>query len=376
MTALYVGLISGTSMDGIDAALVDFTGERPRLRHALNHPYPRDLHARLEQLLAPDWQGPVTEIGHLHAALGTRFGEAARHLLSAAGVSATDVRAIGSHGQTVCHAPSGDEAFSLQLADASRIAAVTGITTVADFRSRDIALGGQGAPLVPAFHAAVLGADDEHRVILNLGGIANVTDLPAGPARVIRGFDTGPANTLMDGWIRRHAGSHYDQGGAWAVSGTPIPALLGTLLEEPYLALPPPKSTGRELFNLAWLDRHLACWAPGAAPADVQATLLEFTAVTVAEAIARHCGHPARVIACGGGAHNHALMRRLGELLPDSQVESSADHDLPPDWVEAMTFAWLARQTLRGQPGNLPSVTGARRAAVLGAITPVPDLDH
>jgi len=376
--SLYIGLISGTSMDGIDAALVAIGAERPSLHHALTLPYPPDLHARLERLLDPDWQGPLAEIGHLHAALGDHFAEAARALLETAGVAAHTVRAIGSHGQTVCHAPQGSEAFSLQLADASRIAAGTGITTVADFRSMDIALGGQGAPLVPAFHADVFASPDEHRVILNLGGIANITDLPsAAEDAPVRGLDTGPASTLMDGWIRRHRGEDFDADGAWAASGTPIPALLQALLAEPYLSLPPPKSTGREHFNLAWLDRQLAGLSlETAAPVDVQATLLEFTATTIATAISQHCWSAGRLIVCGGGAHNTALMCRLAERLPDLPLEDSGTHGIAPDWVEAMTFAWLAHQTLQGRPGNLPSVTGARRPAVLGAMTTPPDLDH
>lgn len=357
-------------MDGIDAALVAIENGRTRLRHALTHPYTPELHTRLERLLDPDWQGPLTEVGHLHAALGDHFARAARALLESADVSAHTIRAIGSHGQTVCHAPGGGEAFSLQLADASRIAAGTGITTVADFRSMDIALGGQGAPLVPAFHADVFASPDEHRVILNLGGIANITDLPRTVEDApVRGFDTGPASTLMDGWIRRHRGQDFDADGAWAASGTPITALLQALLAESYLSLPPPKSTGREHFNLAWLDRQLdGLSLETAAPADVQATLLEFTATTAATAIMQHCTGTERVIVCGGGTHNGSLMRRLDELMPGIPVEDSGAHGIAPDWVEAMTFAWLAHQTLQGDPGNVPSVTGAARAAVLGAI--------
>ena len=368
MAELYVGLISGTSMDGIDAALVDFQGGSPRLLHALNHPYPSDLHARVEALLAPDWQGSLAAIGHLHAALGTLFGDAARCLLEATATPAGDVHAIGSHGQTVCHAPAGGEGFTLQLADPNRIAVTAAITTVADFRGKDVALGGEGAPLVPAFHAATLRSPEEHRVVLNLGGIGNVTDLPVGDTAPVRGFDTGPANTLMDAWIRRHLGQPYDDQGGWAASGRVLPGLLEGMLAEPYLALPPPKSTGRELFNPAWLEDHVARHAPDASAQDIQATLLELSARSIAEAITTHCGRPERVIACGGGAHNAELLRRLGELLPSSRIETSTDLGVPADWMEAMAFAWLARQTLQHRPGNLPAVTGARRPAVLGAI--------
>lgn len=369
MAERYVGLISGTSTDGVDAVLVDLHGRSPRLLKALNHPYPEPLRARLESLITPGWQGTLKEIGHLHAALGAAFAEAATRLLEAAAVDPGSVRAIGSHGQTVCHAPQGAEAFSLQLGDPSRIAATTGITTVADFRSKDIALGGEGAPLVPAFHAATLQSPEENRVILNLGGIANLSLLPAGTTGPTGGFDTGPANTLMDGWIHRHREQTYDRDGAWAASGAVHPALLDSMLSDPYFATRPPKSTGREHFNATWLDRHLAKQA-AIAPVDVQATLLELTARSITDAIAVAETRPARVIACGGGTHNRALMERLAALLAPIPLETSGDHGIPADWMEAMAFAWLARQTLHHAPGNVPEVTGARHPAILGAIHP------
>lgn len=370
MPEFYVGLISGTSTDGVDAALVDFEGGGAVLVHALNHPYPWDLRKRTEDLLSPEWEGPLTAFGRLHAALGTQFAAAASRLIEEAGVDKAAIRAIGSHGQTVCHHPHGDEAFTLQLADPNRICALTGITTVADFRGKDIALGGQGAPLAPAFHAAMLQSREESRVILNLGGIANITVLPSEAGIVSTGYDTGPANTLMDGWSRRHRGIPFDENGEWAASGTAISALLEALMSEPYLALPAPKSTGRELFNQAWLDPILRQYAPDAEPADVQATLLEFTARSIAEAIARDGAHPDRVLVCGGGAHNRYLLARLAALLGDTPVETTTEHGVPVDWMEAMAFAWMARQTLHHRPGNLASVTGACRPAILGAIYP------
>ena len=368
MAELYVGLISGTSTDGIDAVLVDFAAELPVVIDGLTHPYPAELRTRIESIISPQWQGSLTEIGRLHAALGSEFAKAANRLLDVTGTRATQVKAIGSHGQTVCHAPGDPDGFTLQLGDANRICTLTGISTVADFRGKDVALGGEGAPLVPAFHAATLGSASEDRVVLNLGGIANITRLPARAASADAGFDTGPANTLMDGWIQRHRGERYDRAGSWAATGQVDDTLLQHLLAEPYLKLRPPKSTGRERFNMDWLDRHLECLTHLASPADIQATLLEFTARTVTMAIDREGSRPSRLIACGGGAHNTQLMRRIAGLLPDVRVVMSDAFGIPVDWMEAMAFAWLARETLHHRPGNIPAVTGASRAAVLGAI--------
>jgi anhydro-N-acetylmuramic acid kinase len=277
------------------------------------------------------------------------------------------VRAIGCHGQTLRHRPA--DGYTLQIGNAALLAELTGITVVADFRSRDIASGGQGAPLVPAFHAEVLGHATIHRVIANLGGIANITDLPPGGA--VRGWDTGPGNMLLDAWIKRHQGTHYDRDGAWAVSGKADPGLLASLLKHDYLGLPPPKSAGREQFNLEWLDAILASHGQKRiAPADVQATLLEFTATSLCEAIRRECPGMQELYVCGGGARNGALMRRIGALLPGARVDTTTALGIDPDWMEALAFAWLARQTLHGVPGNLPAVTGARGPRILGAIHP------
>ncbi|HET6397787.1 MAG TPA: anhydro-N-acetylmuramic acid kinase, partial [Pseudoxanthomonas sp.] len=272
---------------------------------------------------------------------------------------------IGSHGQTVRHRPGGEAPFTLQIGDGNVIAERSGIATVADFRRRDVAAGGHGAPLVPAFHAALLHSESEDRAVLNLGGIGNYTLLPRqGP---VRGFDTGPANALLDAWCQRHTGAAFDADGAFAAGGTVDEALLARLLDEPWFALPPPKSTGREQFHLDWVQARLR---GGESPADVQATLLELSAATAADALRAHQPRTARVLACGGGVRNPVLMRRLAARLPGVAVESTAAHGLDPDFVEAMAFAWLARQTLAGLPGNLPAVTGARGPRVLGVVHP------
>jgi anhydro-N-acetylmuramic acid kinase len=369
MADYYIGLISGTSMDGIDAALV--SGESPpRGIHYHHHPYPGALRERL-LVLAEDRQAfSLDDYGHLDSELGVQFARAALDLLEQARLPATQVRAIGSHGQTVRHRPNGPNPFSLQIGDPNRIVALTGITTVADFRRRDLALGGEGAPLVPAFHNAVLRSAGEDRVILNLGGIANVTILPSDASAPVTGFDTGPANVLLDAWCARHRQQDYDANGAWAASGTAHPALLERLLQHEYLARPAPKSTGREEFSLAWLERQLESLGADLAPADVQATLAQYSARTVADAIGLHAPGTSRVLVCGGGAHNTDLLRRMAAMLPAMVVETTATQGLDPDRVEAMAFAWLAQQTLEGKAGNLPAVTGASAPTVLGGIYP------
>lgn len=367
----YLGLMSGTSMDAVDAVLAEATPEAFSVRAARALPLPAAVAERLRRLALPgpaDPAGPdlVDELGTADRLVAELFAEAALALLAAAGVAATAVRAIGSHGQTLRHRPRGDHPFTLQVGDPNLIAMRTGIPVVSDFRRRDVALGGQGAPLVPAFHAAVFADPGEYRAVLNLGGIANLTLLP--PGADVTGFDTGPANTLLDAWARRHLGTRCDEDGRWAASGRVDAALLDRLLQHPFLALPAPKSTGPEEFSPAWLDAGLAALGHAPAPADVQATLAEFTARTVADALAPR--HPARLVACGGGARNPFLMARLAALLPATRVESSAAHSIDPEHVEAAAFAWLAARTLAGLPGNLPSVTGAERPAVLGAVWP------
>jgi anhydro-N-acetylmuramic acid kinase len=367
---LYIGLISGTSMDAVNAVLAEVSTQGFRVLAAHGTPMPGPLAARLRRLAVPAPRAAgdpdaIDELGDLDALVAELFAGAALSLLAVSGLEPSAIRAIGSHGQTLRHRPRAVRPFTLQIGDPNIIAARTGISVVADFRRRDMALGGQGAPLVPGFHAAVFADPGEQRAVLNLGGIANVTLLE--PHRPVTGFDTGPANGLMDHWVRRHLGQAFDDGGAWAGSGEVSPRLLEALLAHPYLALPAPKSTGPEDFTPAWLDETIARKGP-LAPVTVQATLCEFTAVTVAGAL--RPSPPRRLIACGGGAHNQHLLARLAAHLPQTTVETSQMHGIDPDQVEAAAFAWLAARTVSGLPGNVPTVTGARNAAVLGATWP------
>jgi anhydro-N-acetylmuramic acid kinase len=356
--------MSGTSLDGIDAVLAEIgPAGQPRLLHTHYLPYPDSLRAQLLALHAPQ----ADEI-HLAALAANELAQLYAGAVSALldGVARDSVRAIGCHGQTLRHRPA--DGYTLQIGNAALLAELTGITVVADFRSRDIAAGGQGAPLVPAFHAQALRHPDIHRVIANIGGIANITDLP--PDSTVRGWDTGPGNMLLDAWIKRHRGEHYDRDGAWAASGSIHPGLLAALTQHAYLQSQPPKSAGREQFNLDWLDATLGTLNEALDPVDVQATLLEFTASSLADAVKRECGGVQELYVCGGGAHSGALMQRIGGHLPKVRVATTAALGIDPDWVEALAFAWLARQTLHHAPGNLPSVTGARGERILGAIYP------
>jgi anhydro-N-acetylmuramic acid kinase len=355
-------------MDAVDAALAEVTASGFSVLGASTTPLPAALGARLRRLATPGASAEldqIDELGELDNLVGELFAAAALGLLRTHGVAPAAIRAIGSHGQTVRHRPRTSHPFTLQIGDPNLIAARTGIPVAADFRRRDMALGGQGAPLVPAFHAAVFTDPGEARAVLNLGGIANLTLLV--PGAPVTGFDTGPANGLMDAWARRHLGQAFDDGGAWAAAGEVSAPLLAALLAHPFLALPAPKSTGPEDFTAAWLD-ELVARAGGLQPVAVQATLCEFTAVTVAAALAETA--PARLIVCGGGVHNRHLLARLAAHLPQARVESSARHGVDPDHVEAAAFAWLAARTLAGLPGNLPTVTGATSPAVLGALWP------
>jgi len=356
--------MSGTSLDGVDAVLAEIgPAGQIRLLHTHYLPYPDALRARLLALHAPQ----PDEI-HLAAvaanALARLYAEAVKALLD--GFVPDRVRAIGCHGQTLRHRPA--DGYTLQIGNAALLAELTRIAVVADFRSRDIAAGGQGAPLVPAFHARALRDPDAHRVIANIGGIANLTDLPANGT--VRGWDTGPGNMLLDAWIQRHSGARYDRDGAWAASGAVHDSLLAALTKHDFLQRPPPKSTGREQFNLDWLDAILGSLDAAVAPADVQATLLEFTALSLTDAVKRECMGAQELYVCGGGAHNGALMQRIRACLPGVRVATTATLGIDPDWMEALAFAWLARQTLHHAPGNLPAVTGARGERVLGAIYP------
>jgi anhydro-N-acetylmuramic acid kinase len=366
MSHYYIGLISGTSIDGIDAVLVEFGDRSVRVISANTCKYPAEL---AEQLLAVTRQPQDCTpdvLGMLDHWVGKCFRDAALQLLEKSGSSPNQVRAIGSHGQTIRHQPDADRPFTLQIGDANLVAKGTGIDCVADFRRADMALGGQGAPLVPPFHDWLFRDDKIERCVLNLGGIANVTLLPAASGK-ISGFDTGPGNTLMDAWARRHRDARFDAGGEWAASGTSDEALLERMAADPYFAKAPPKSTGFEYFNETWLSSFLR---DDKAVADVQSTLCDLTATTVVSAINASQATTAEVLVCGGGVHNTELLSRIAALLPGAAVSSTADYGLDPDWVEACAFAWLAKRTLDGEPGNAPAVTGASRQAVLGGVYP------
>lgn len=370
---LYIGLMSGTSADAIDAVLVDFG--QPPLKLLAHHSVPLDPDTRAAvHNLAHPGANEIDRMGALDRQLGRAFADAALELLSLAGLDPAEVSAIGSHGQTLRHRPpeGTDPAngFTLQVADPNLIAHLTGITTVADFRRRDMAAGGQGAPLVPALHQTLFHSPKADRAIVNVGGVANLTWLPARGA--VLGFDTGPGNNLMDAWIQRSLGKPYDEGGQWAAQGQIQGALLKRLLEHPYFRLPPPKSTGPESFHLGWLNECLDALPGPVGAEDVQATLLMLTAQGIAASIDGLSveGRHREVFLCGGGAHNRRLIEALTALMPDCVITDTGALGLSPDWVEAVAFAWLARQNLKGLSGNLPSVTGADSSQVLGAVYP------
>ncbi|WP_313237319.1 anhydro-N-acetylmuramic acid kinase [Delftia acidovorans] len=367
-----IGLMSGTSLDGVDGVLVDFAEGTQVLWHA-SRGFDAALRAELLALNTPDGRDELHRAALAANALARSYAEVVRELLQATGLAPAQIAAIGAHGQTVRHRPQmfDGTGYTLQLNSPALLAELSGVTVVADLRSRDVAAGGQGAPLVPAFHQGVFGQAGETVLVLNIGGIANLSVL-AGDGTVL-GFDCGPGNALMDGWCQAHTGQPYDDGGQWAATGQVLPALLDRLLAEPFLQQPPPKSTGRDLFHADWLAGHLSASAAGATdarPADVQATLTEFTARACAGAVQRFGHGGGELLVCGGGAFNTQLMQRIAALLPGVAVDTTAARGLPPQQVEAAAFAWLARQALLGLPGNLPAVTGARGPRILGAIHP------
>ncbi|WP_440224578.1 anhydro-N-acetylmuramic acid kinase [Dokdonella sp. MW10] len=361
-TALYLGLISGTSADGIDAALVRFS-PRTEILAAATTPYSATLREQLLALTAPGAAIPLDALGALDVEVGRCFADAALALIASAGLTPADVLAIGSHGQTIRHRGTGTHPFSMQIGDPSVIAERTGVCTVADVRSADVAAGGQGAPLAPGVHAALF-ADRAPCAVLNLGGIANLTLLGADGA--VLGFDTGPANGLLDAWHARHRDGDCDRDGAWAATGRADTALLEVLLAESYFSAPAPKSTGREVFNLAWVEARADIAALD--PADVQATLLALSARTIADALRREAPPCERVYACGGGVHNGALMRAIAADIAPATLTTTGDAGVDPDVVEAVLLAWLARERIAERPGNVVTVTGARGPRLLGAI--------
>ncbi|MDL5036031.1 anhydro-N-acetylmuramic acid kinase [Comamonas sp. Y6] len=366
---LYIGLMSGTSLDGVDGVIVDFSQRTQVILHA-GCSFDSSLRAELLALNSTGGSDELHRAALAANAVARHYAQVVQQLLRASGLRAGQIAAIGAHGQTVRHRPQmfDGTGYTLQLNSPALLAELTGISVVADLRSRDVAAGGQGAPLVPAFHQSVFGKPGETALVLNIGGIANLSVLEADGS--VLGFDTGTGNALLDGWCLRHTGQPYDACGQWAAGGQILPQLLAAMLADPYLAQTPPKSTGRDLFHADWLEQHLQRHASQAAPVDVQATLTEFTAASCADAVQRFGKGGSELLVCGGGAFNTYLMQRLAALLPGVQVGSTAQRSLPPLEVEAAAFAWLARQCLLGLPGNLASVTGARGPRILGAIYP------
>lgn len=368
----YIGLMSGTSLDGIDGVLTAAPGNagRQQLLATAFTPFDADLRAELLAL-----QGDGANEIHREALaanlLARHYAACVAHLLAEADMTASDVTAIGVHGQTIRHRP--ELGYTRQTNSPALLAELTGVDVIADFRSRDVAAGGQGAPLVPAFHQAVFSQGGEARVVVNIGGITNLSVLPGEPDVNVSGFDTGPGNLLMDAWINRHRQMAYDTDGAWAASGTVDPALLADLRAEPFFVLPPPKSTGRDLFSLAWLDALLAS-RTGVSPVDVQTTLAALTVTTLADAIVRFAPTAKGIFICGGGAYNAYLVRMLAVALSGQghagSVEATSALGVLPNHVEALAFAWLAERFLQRQFGNLPGVTGAAGPRILGALYP------
>ncbi len=369
---LFIGMISGTSRDGVDAALVSFEQNRPKIHAALCAPYPPGLAAKLQQAVLAGQRPEDVVMAELDRELAEEFSKTVHLLLEKAGIPTREVRAIGSHGQTVWHDPDGPRPESIQLGNPRQIAEQTGIDTVGDFRRADIKAGGQGAPLAPLLHRALFrpdsSLDSACRIVVNLGGIANISVI--NQAGQVSGYDTGPANCLLDAWVQEHLHEPFDRDGNWAASGRKVSGLLQEMLADPYFHKPAPKSTGVEYFNLSWLQSFTPEGSGKAPsdPADVQATLSELTAVTVADEIRPHA--PNDVLVCGGGVHNSDLCLRLQKQLPGIAVKSTADFGLDPDWVEAVLFAWLARERLAGRPLDTTNITGAEKPVLLGFVAP------
>ena len=363
----YIGIMSGTSLDGIDIALVEMTND-PTLVDFHYSPFPHDIRSLLNAFCQPNHLTSPQKLGQLDSQLGELFATSVNELLAKTRLSPHKIRAIGCHGQTIHHAPDSQYPFSMQLGNPNVIAERTGITTVADFRRRDIAAGGQGAPLVPYFHEAIFQHPKENRVIVNIGGIANITILPSQQSgSVSSGFDTGPGNTLLDQWIYKTKQQPYDQSGLWAQSGQPQPEIIKLLKSDPFFTQAPPKSSGREYFSLDWLTDRLGQLNTTYAPEDIQASLTLLTAQTIADAITHYAPDTDRIYICGGGAHNTTLIANM-KALRLSPIELTSALGINPNHVEAIAFAWLAKRCLDKKPGNLTSVTGASHPVILGAI--------
>lgn len=367
MSEFYIGLMSGTSADGIDAALVDFSQPQPVILATHYTPYHSELRQKI-LALCKQGDNEIHRLGELDVLLGSAFAQTVNQLLRKQNISPSEIIAIGSHGQTIRHFPHQPARFTLQIGDPNIIATETGITTIADFRRKDVALGGQGAPLVPAFHQYSLASSTIDRTIVNIGGIANITLLPHQQPNAVTGFDTGPGNVLLDAWIHLHHQQSHDHHGSWGAEGKLDNALLEQLMADDYFKLAPPKSTGREYFHLAWLQSKINQAKKKLSAVDVQATLVELTAISIMHSIRQYFS-TGEILVCGGGVKNTHLMSRLTNLAkPAFIVSSTQKYGLDPDWIEAVAFAWLARQTFNRQPGNLPRVTGAKQAALLGGV--------
>ncbi|WP_045855537.1 anhydro-N-acetylmuramic acid kinase [Teredinibacter purpureus] len=365
---LFIGLMSGTSVDSIDAALVEFSDNTLRLHGTVGISFEDRTRQKIFDLTRPG-ANEIDRMGALDKQMGILFARAVNQLLAETGYTASDITAIGSHGQTIRHRPRSagtPDQFTLQIGDPSTITQLTGITTVADFRRRDMAAGGQGAPLAPTFHKEMFSSSTESRCILNIGGMSNVTYLSK-EGNVV-GFDTGPGNVLMDAWISSFGSHSFDKSGGWAAEGTVNQELLDKLLSHSFFRMPAPKSTGREDFDLSWVTSAVEQTITPFTPQDVQATLTELTAVTIANALTETCEHGTHIFVCGGGAHNTHLFERLTTLLPQFKLDTTEALNLHPDWVEAVAFAWLAMRTLDRKPGNIPAVTGASNTLILGGV--------
>ncbi len=366
MDDLYIGLMSGTSVDSVDAVLVDLSQKQPRLIQTHAEPFPERIHSKLQKLIKQQ-QTSLEDLAELDHAVAALYALVVKKILQLANTRPGNVKAIGAHGQTIYHQAEGEHPNSLQIGDPSFIAEHTGINVVADFRRHDMAVGGQGAPLVPAFNAEVFRDKEFNRVILNIGGIANITVLPADENKAVGGFDTGPGNTLLDLWAKKHINNDFDYNGNWSKQGSVSETLLQKLLDDPYFKRPPPKSTGREYFNFNWLEQfNLSHFAAE----DVQATLSMLTVNTIANAIKEQARGTNELFIYGGGFRNDALISGLEQALPSIRVSSTENIGIAPDWVEATAFAWLAKQAVEKQPANLPTVTGARHPVILGGIYP------
>jgi anhydro-N-acetylmuramic acid kinase len=366
MPDIFLGVLSGTSMDAVDVAAVDFSLKSIHVIETLSIPYPPDLRQALYEFHTPGTD-EINRICQLDRQVGMLFANACNHILQKIGISKDKVSAIGSHGQTIRHQPTCTYPYTFQIGDPNVIAALTGITTVADFRRRDIACGGQGAPLTPSFHHFAFHTIKSNRIILNIGGISNLTFLPANQMAKIVGYDSGPGNTLLDQWIKHNLGLSFDNEGSFAKQGRAHNTLLAKLLEDAYFYLQPPKSTGPDYFNLSWLQKRIQGF--DLTPQDIQSTLSELTAQSILRAIKSSAWHSAEILVCGGGIHNKDLLARITSQLPEGfSLSSTAELGVDPNWVEAIAFAWLAKQTLHRLPGNLPDVTGASEKAILGGI--------